>query len=119
MTIPLNAVSFTAEMDPEDVKDYEVDFSSLLDSGETIEAGFTIEVSSEGAALGVSIDTVTNPAVRTGTNTKIQFWPLVDSGYYDNASFSGSGTQVALEFTITTSLGRTYQKTYVLTVAQQ
>jgi hypothetical protein len=90
----------------------------VLASGETINS-FTVAMSAEGTAVGLSIDNTTNPPAKIDNNTNIQIWFQVDPGEQSNVAFDGDGTRFAVTVSITTSVGRKYQKTWTLLVQQQ
>lgn len=118
MAIPKNATAWPSPMDPADYKDYVAEWGAVLQEGETIST-FDVTMSAEGIALGVSIDAVTHPPAKVDDDKNIVMWPMVDPLNQGDAEWDGDGTQVAIEITITTSMGRDYQKTWVLTVQQQ
>lgn len=129
MALPPNASLWTQPFDPWDRKEYVAEFDTtatgasgpVLTEDEEI-VSYTIEVSAEAAALGVEISTALGyeDELLAG-NKQIQVWFEVDEAFRENAAFAGTGTYVAIEFTIVTnsSPARRHQKTYVLQVAQQ
>jgi phage tail tape-measure protein len=124
MALPPNASAWTQEMDPADIVDYQVTLAGtggLLETGETI-ASYTLTMSAEGAALGVTIGSVGSYAPSLiNSSTGVKLWLSVGSGFQSNAAFSGTGVSVGIELTVVTnsSPARTRQRTLVVKVAQQ
>jgi len=105
-------------MDTEDSVDYVGEFDLLLQSGETINAGFTVSPTTESATLGFEIDTGAKvPVLETG-DQKVLFWAKVNASNQADAIFSDDGIQCEVEITVTTSDTRTYQRTFLVTVKQ-
>lgn len=136
MALPTNASLWTQPFDPWDRKEYVAEFDTVADgaSGPVLERDeegnvieeiveYTVEVSAEAAALGVEISEEAGYEVELlSGNKQIQVWFEVAEAFRENAAFSGTGTYVAVEFTIVetnSSPPRRHQKTYVLQVAQQ
>jgi len=112
-----SAVAFDGPMDPTDEVDYVGEFDLLLQDGETINAGFTVAPTTEGAALGFQISTSKPPILETG-DQKVLFWAEVDSGNQDDAIWSDDGVQVEVVITINSTDTRVYQRTFLITVKQ-
>jgi hypothetical protein len=124
MALPPNARAWSPEMDPADIVDYEVTLAGdngLLETGEQVST-YTLTMSAEGAALGVTISMVSGyePSL-INSNTGIKMWFYVDPAFLTNAAFSGTGVSVGIELTVNTSSvpSRRRQRTLVLKVAQQ
>lgn len=127
MTIPLNATQFRQQMDPADIVDYVADAydtsdpakTPLLEAGESI-VSYTLSMSAEGAALGVTIESVAPRApALINSNKGIKFWLSVTAGFQTNAAFDGAGTLIPVLVTIDTDMSRRRQRTVVVQVAQQ
>jgi hypothetical protein len=127
MTIPLNATQFRQQMDPADVVDYVADAydtsdpakTPLLEAGESI-VSYTLTMSAEGTALGVTIESVAPRApALINSNKAIKFWLSVTSGFQTNVAFDGAGTLIPILVTIDTDMSRRRQRTVVVQVAQQ
>lgn len=133
MPIPVNAVLMKQEMDPADIVDFVANFydtsdatkTPILESGETI-SSYTLTMSSEGAALGVTIETVAPRAHGLITssagyvdNTAIKFWLSVTGANATNAAWDATGTKIPVTVTINTSQNRRRERTMVVTIAQQ
>lgn len=144
MALPPNAKLFPRQMDPADVVDYiangnpdpgdlDVNEVALLEEGEVI-SSYTLTMSPEGAALGVTISqggvgeggddpsliAIVGGAETTGA-TAVKFWLYVDDAFLDNAAFDGTGTYVGIILTVNTNSvpSRRRQKTLIVQVAQQ
>lgn len=127
MPIPLNAVEVEQEMDPADIVDFifnAYDTSDpaklpLLEAGEII-SGYTLTMSAEGAALGVTIETVAPRAsALINTNTGIRFWLSVSGAFQSDAAWDGAGTKIPVTININTDQNRVRERTMVIKVAQQ
>lgn len=112
-----NAVSFSGPMDPTDNVDYLSQFGPLLQTGEEIQPGFTIETSSEAGALGFSISTSPAPSL-TESNQSVLFWVEVDTPNQNNSMFEVNGQNLPVTITVNTSEGRRYQRTWLINVKQ-
>lgn len=128
MALPPNAKVWTQEMDPADVVDYQAALAGtdgLLEESEQI-ASFTLTMSAEGAALGVTIseggvgEGGAAPS-RIDSNTGVLMWLYVDDAFQDDTAFDGTGISVGITLTVVTNSlpARTRQRTLVLKVAQQ
>jgi hypothetical protein len=144
MALPPNAKILTRQMDPADVVDFVANASPdpagldqdevpLLEDSEII-TSYTLTMSPEGAALGVTISTggsgeggaapsliaIVGGSQTTGA-TAVKFWLYVDATFQDNAAFDGTGTYIALTLTVNTNSipSRRRQRTIVVQVAQQ
>jgi hypothetical protein len=121
-SLPLNAPNWTAPFDPADRTPFAMDWSQLLDDGETILQIDQITMSAEGALLGVQVD---NSAGRSPIisvdHTRTQIWFLCDEAFQANAAFAGAGAQIGLSMLVRTSATpfKLYERTAILTVRQQ
>jgi hypothetical protein len=119
--IPLGAVTWSQPYDPGDHAPYAINFTDLLDEGETIASIDAIKVPSSAVLLGISVDTAAGygPIIDIA-GKKIQLWFLVDQTAWESASFTGAGVQ--LPITVRVNTGSTppkrYERTAVLTVRQ-
>ena len=112
-----SASIFDGPMDPTDEVDYVGEFDLLLESSETIIAGFTVSPTTESAALGFEINGVKLPILETG-DKKVLFWGQINASNQADAIFSEDGVQISVEITITTTDTRIYQRTFLITVKQ-
>ena len=110
-----SATVFTQALDPTDFLDYVSEFDQILESGETILAGFTVSPTTEGAALGLEISTTFPPSLETG-DRNVLYWLEVEVSKRTSSSFDYDGTQIPIEVTITTNTSRRYQRTFLVTV---
>lgn len=125
MAIPLNARRWDEQMDPADVLEWVLHVgifngqAGLLEPLETV-ASYTLALSAEAVALGLTTGTLTRAASQP-TPTSFRWWFLIDSAFQSNAAFSGEGALLPMELTIVTDAtpSRTLQRTLVLKVAQQ
>ena len=104
-------------MDPTDFLDYVSEMENLLESGETIIAGFTVSPTTEGAALGFEISSSPPPSLEAGSKN-ILYWTQVNGANQQDAVYDDDGTSIPVEVTITTSLTRRFQRTFLITVKQ-
>lgn len=112
-----SATLFSGPMDPKDNVDFIAGFSDLLDTGETVSAGFTVVPSAAATALGFSISTSPAPAL-ANSNKSILFFTEVAGGNQEDEVFSINGVIVDIEINITTSGSRTFQRTFQITIKQ-
>lgn len=112
-----SATVFTQPLDPADFLDYVSELDALLESGETIIAGFTVSPTTEGAALGLEIASSPPPSLEVG-DQNIVYWVEVAAGNQADSIFDFDGVQIPIEVTVTTSLTRRYQRTFLVTVKQ-
>lgn len=113
-----SATSFEGPMDPTDIVDYVSEFGPLLETSETIQAGFTVSPTTEAAALGFEINSSVPPSLEVG-NQNILFWSQVNVANRDDDVWSEDGVQVPVEITFTTNVTpRQYQRTFLITVKQ-
>ena len=121
-TLPLGSYPWTAHLDPSDRAPFAIDFTGLLDTGETIAEIVRLTVSATGASVGVEIDDSTDriPIIDTD-GKKIQMWFLVDEAFQANAAFAAAGVQVGIAALIRTNGDpyKDFERTAVLTVRQQ
>ncbi len=127
VAIPPNAVVIEQQMDPADRVDFIADCYDtsdpenlpLLEADETI-TSYTVTMSPEGVALGVSIDTVApRQSALINSSTAVKFWLQVSGAYQGNAAWDGDGTPIPVVVQISTSQNRVRERTMVIQVAQQ
>lgn len=112
-----SATLFDGPMDPTDFLDYVGEFEVVLEAGEEIQPGFTVSPTTEGAALGFEISTTFVPSLETG-NKNVLFWTQVNAANQADAVFSNDGVTIPVEITVTTTLSRRYQRTFLVRVKQ-
>ncbi len=112
-----SATEFEGPMDPTDFVDYVSEFSSLLEDGETVVAGFTVSPTTEGAALGFEISSAIPPSLEVG-DQNVLYWTQVNILNQEDTVFDDDGIQIPVEVTITTTDARIYQRTWLVTVKQ-
>lgn len=118
MPIPANLIAaaniFEEVMDPQDRKDYTVQWGDVLDpSGTTIGAA-TVTLSAEALAVGLTIVST------TVSGTDVTFWIRCDDP--NNAAFDGNGITVGVLCHIedsAQSLTREFEQTLGLMVRQR
>ena len=110
-----SATEFPQPLDPSDLLDYVSEIEDLLDSGETIVSGFTVSPTTEGAALGLEIATTPPPSLETG-DQNVLYWLQVETSKRGDSIFDFDGVQIPIEVTVTTTLTRRYQRTFLVTV---
>ena len=121
MAVPPTAGRFSGSLDPSEELDFEIRFSSLLESGEKV-ARFTLALLPEAVAMGLMIMAGEGRDLRLiDEGEAISFWLTVDPQYRENVEFTGGGIPIPMELTIvTTSLPpRTRQRTLLVSVVQQ
>lgn len=129
MALPPNASIWTQPMDPTDLVEFIADFGNaasgssgaVLAEGEAIDT-YTVTMSAEGAALGVTISEEAGYETTLVESDKaIRIWIYVDEADREDPAFAGAGLQLGVTFTINTNSvpPRRKQKTYILEVAQQ
>ena len=116
MPLPLDAQSWPDPLDPGEVKDYEVDFSDVLVSGETI-TDKTISIADEPNAPGLAVDSPA--ATLINGDTAVKLWASVASASQSDGAYAGPGIEAGVTVNITTSDSRTYEKTCGLTIRQR
>ena len=112
-----SAVTITGPMDPTDEVDYVGEFGPLLESGETIVAGFTVAPTTESATLGFEIGTTFPPALEVG-DKNVVFWCEVNPVNQADAVFNDDGVIISVEITVNTTLSRQFQRTFLITAKQ-
>ncbi|KTF70702.1 hypothetical protein ACNFJ7_02190 [Sphingomonas sp. HT-1] len=119
--LPFGAAAWAQPYDPGDHAPYAIDFSDLLDEGESIAKIEAIKVSPTAALLGIAIDESANyrPIIDVG-GQKVQVWFLIDQAYWEAAQFAAGGVQLPLSVRVLTdgSPAKRYERTAVLTVRQ-
>lgn len=128
MAVPPKAIQFTDQNgdvvahDPYDRVDYLLNLdgiTGILENGEAV-ASYTISVTAEAAALGLTVSTgAWAPSQPSGA--QILFWLEVDSGFQSNAAFDGEGVDLGVEISVTSDSvpARRRQRTCAIRVAQQ
>jgi len=104
-------------MDPTDFLDFVGEFNVILETGEIILPGFDVTPTTEAATLGFEISSTPPPALEANSQD-VLFWAQVNLINQQDTVFDNNGTQIPLEITITTSLGRTYERTFLIRVKQ-
>ena len=123
MAIPEDAFVIAYSMDPEDIVDFTINMTDFTDAifqdGEVVDT-FSLVVGAEGAALGVTLGTGSYLAAKVNADTGIRFWPMVDSGYWDDPAWDDSGTLIPIEATMSTNSSppRQFQRTLVIRTKQ-
>lgn len=123
MAISNYATTCDGRLDPHEALDFIVSMAGVLESGEAMDAGFTLSVTAEAAALGLTIldlgDGYADPAL-VETDTGIQLWLGIALAYQTNAAFDGEGTYLAFELLTDTDSApaRTRNRTFKVQVAQ-
>lgn len=119
MALPKNVQVFTEPMDPYDILDYEVDVTSLLQSGESV-TSYTVSLPTESSLLGLEILT-TAPYSTSITGNVIRFYLGVIGAEQANAAFSGEGAVLPIEISINTNTNppRRKQRTVAVVVRQR
>lgn len=121
MPIPPTAVSFGDALDPNELLDYSIDCSGVLESGEAI-AAYTVELLPEAVALGLTISEDEARAIAlVNDDTAIRLWFLIDEDFRDDPAFDGTGRSLPMLVSITTTStpSRERQGTVLLKVAQK
>lgn len=129
MAIPPNAKKIPQPMDPSDVLPWAVDLTQgeptgssapFLLPGESV-ASFTLAVTAEAIAAGLSILADATYPPPTIDGLELTFWPTIAPEARGLSIFDGGGRDLALELTATTNSmpPKTKQRTIVITVAQQ
>ena len=112
-----SATEFEGPMDPTDFVDFVSEFGSLLEPGETIIAGFDVTPTTEAAALGFEISSAIPPSLEVG-DENVLFWSQVNIANQQDAVFDNNGVLVEVEITVTTTLGRIYERTFLIRAKQ-
>jgi hypothetical protein len=114
------SASATQAIDPYNVLDYVLDLSELLENDEQF-ASATLEVLPSASLRGFAIDQGGQYGVVELDNSHILIWPRIDAARQADAIWSGQGASCSFEISMTTTSvpPRKWQKTAVVTVAQQ
>jgi hypothetical protein len=119
MAIPPDAVQWRQPIDPTDRTNFVAQFGQLLEDGEIIDE-VELTLLAESVALGLTIieDAEHGPFIADDTN--VELWFEVDEAHQSNAAFSGQGTTLPVQITITTDATppRRYQRTMIVQVLQ-
>lgn len=123
MSIPASAEVFADKLDPHEELDWRLNCYSILEDGEAIATGtWTLEILSEGTALGLEIMTGggRDPALLTDARALV-FWLTVDPLFQDDASFDDGGLNLPMRITFESDAlpARKRQRTFLVPVAQQ
>lgn len=111
-----------AAFDPSDRAPYAMDWTAMLEIGETIVDIVSLTMSASGASVGVQIDASTGRSPVIGPDgNMIQFWFLCDPLFQHDPAFLGAGVAVSISALIRTSATpfKEFERTAVLTVRQQ
>ncbi len=110
---------FKQPFDPSDINAYEVDFSGLLEEGETIDT-FTVAPTAGAAEAGFGIREGGGYSTTTIGGVAVRFWPQVADEAQADARWSGAGERCPVEFTLVTTAtpARTLQRRYAVRVRQ-
>ncbi len=124
MAIPPSAVRFQAQMDPGDRIEFVAIFNEILQvsAGEQIAEGtWTLTMSPEGAALGVTIGSAGAYAAGLQvSNQQIRFWLWVLDANQSDAIFnSGVDVAITIRFETTNIPPRRYERSFVVRVINQ
>ena len=122
MPIPFDAKRFSYQMDPGDVVDFIFDATPAMEDTEAISSAWSITMSPEGAAVGLSIRTDGDYApARIEAGKKLRFWLNVAAPQQQNSIFLGSGIDIAMTLRWTTNNvpPRTFERAAVVTVRQR
>ena len=110
--IPPTAVIWPESLDPSDILGFSINCANLLEPGENI-ASYTVTPGPEAALLGLQVPTTAMSA------NVIAMWLSIDPAKETDNSFAGVGVGLPIEITINTSMGRRWQRTVVVKVAQK
>lgn len=120
--LPPNAKKFPDPFDPKDRVEFILTLdgpTGILEDGEGV-GSYELTLTAEAVALGLTLGSGTFAPSQPLPN-QIKFWLEVDGAFLNNAAFSGAGTDLGIEVTVTTNSNpaRRRQRTAVITVAQQ
>ncbi len=99
-------------MDPGDRIDFAIEFSKVLDTGETL-SDATWSLSSEAASAGVEIYS------QSYEGTQAAVWLQVASGSRSASAWSGDGTKILATCVATSSAGRIRERGLTVTIKQR
>ncbi len=118
--LPLGAAQWEQPFDPSDRLPFGMSFVELLDAGETITSIDRIALSSTAAGLGVIIEQASPraPVIDEIDLRRLQLWLSVDDAMQAAASYDASGVRFPVTFRVTTSKGRRFERSAILTVRQ-
>lgn len=118
MAIPASTFIWPESMDPSDVVDFQIDCTSVLETGESI-ASFTFTANADATLLGLTVGTGASAPAISGNIVTV--WLSVSDTYKDNIAFDGVGVTLPLTLTITTNSTppRKKQRTVAVMVAQK
>lgn len=124
MAIPPTASRFSAQMDPGDRLEFVAIFAEILQitAGEQIAEGtWTLTMSPEGAALGVTIGSSgAYAAALQVSNQQIRFWlSVLDANQSDAIFNTGVDVAITIRFETTNSPPRRYERSFVVRVVNQ
>lgn len=108
----MTSYSWAAPLDPQEIKDYEVSWQPELASKGDSLASSTFSLSAEATAAGLQIDS------QSETTYGGVVWLSVDGAKQDDPAWDDYGTELEVLHTITTTAGRTYQRSIRLRVKQ-
>lgn len=117
--IAYGAPRYVQHIDPADHAEFAMDFTTFLDSDETITDIQYIGIAPAGATLGVSIDTTDafKPLI-TDDGKHVQYWPLVDEAKWNALAFDASGSLIDVRIRVLTDKNRRWERSAVHQVRQ-
>lgn len=125
MPLPNDPVRWPMSMDPSDVVDFIMSLTGTpalldVDNSEEIDS-FTLTMSAEGVALGLTIGTDARAPELIEGNTAVKLWLSVDSGSQAEGAYSAAGVELGVvgRFTTNSSPSRTYERTWAVKVMQR
>lgn len=121
MPLPIDPTVLPEPMDPSELIDYVCEMGDLLTGAEVIDQ-FTITMSAEGTALGVSILEASPRAPSlTDSDKSVRVWPSVSSGDRTRVNWDSEGTGVAFNVHVRTNSSpyRERERTFLLTIRQR
>ena len=108
--------NWQAPLDPSEYKDYVADWTPVMAEASDNIASAQVNLSAEAVLAGLEIDETVNPPVIDGHEVRV--WFRVDPSAGASPLFDGDGAVFGVEVTVTTTAGRTLQRTWDLTVRQ-
>ncbi|MEA3537594.1 MAG: hypothetical protein U9R73_00520 [Pseudomonadota bacterium] len=126
MPLPSDPIRWEQKIDPGDRLDFLMELGAGtppildVDNGEIV-TSYTLTMSAEGVALGLTIGTGLYAPQLIDSGRTVLLWLEVDSGNWSNAQYSGSGSEigVTLQFQTNNSPARRYERTWALKVLQR
>lgn len=122
MTIPSTAATVPGRLDPQEELNWRINLGNILEDGEAVAGGtWTLEVLSEGVALGLTIMSGSGrDAALDSDSRSILFWLKIDSLFGSNAAFDGGGVDLPMRITFSTDStpARKRQRTFLVHTAQ-